>query len=615
MSKPDEISSTEKLLDLIRSPASKDGGSGASEPGPKSPSPPAGNPILRCFKPGKQAVVGIDIGHTYIRLASVIHSNNAPLRLVGYRNVQLESEASFKDNAFLGKLRQALDSFCGNNTRVRLWATTPSSQVENRCIRIPKVPRKQIPNAVYWTFTKKINFDPNKDLLDYEILGEVAEDGVNKYEIMAISVPKAQIREMADAFEALGYPLTGISIVPFAIQNLFRRRVIETGNEDVCTLFIGRDWSRIAIYSRGNLLLSRGIKAGMRSMIEAIDQARGPNGNEIDRQTLLTATTLSADEIFQHLISGATVYEKQGTNENLPSRKDIFQMVLPALERLVRQVERTIEHYCLNFRKDGISRLFISGPVAASGMVTNFLSTQLEVPITVLDPFPNSQSFAIEQPPPSTIAEREGYVPSIGMALSDNRWTPNFLFTHEEKARVERTRKMNVTVLAVGILLCILLTGVYLTQNLFLAKYQDQLVKLNQKLLTYNPPADKNLILTLFARSKRKRMMIKQISRRYYPLALIEEIARLTPDTIRLILLDTVMENAHEGKTPMAGSLVLEGIIFPGRRGYESILSGYLLKLKDSPLMRNPVIQSRGTQNLGGRQVLRFRVRFELVET
>ncbi len=611
MTKPDEISSTEKLLDLIRSPGSKDDITGISPPVAKTSSP-AGQTKFPLFRRNRQAVVGIDIGHTYIRMAKVIPgNNNTAWRLTEYRTVELKSETSFKDKSFLAKLKAALDSFCRQSPRPQLWATTPSSRVENRCIRIPKLPRKQIPNAVYWTFTKKINFDANKDLLDFEILGEVAEDGVTKYEIMAFSVPKAQIREMAGAFEAIGYPLAGISIVPFGIQNLFRRRVIDTANEDVCTLFIGRDWSRIAIYSKGNLLLSRGIKAGMRSMIEAIDQIMAAAENSLR----LPETSLSADEIFNHLISGATVYQDQGTDTRFPSRKDIFQMILPALERLVRQVERTIEHYSLNFRKDGISKLFISGPVAASGMVTSFLSTQLEVPITVLDPFPKSQTLIIDTSLPPTIAEREGYVPSIGMALSDNRWTPNFLFTHEEKARIEQTRKMNIAILAGGILLCLLLTGIYLSQNMFLANYQAQLAKLNQKLLTYNPPADKNLILTLFARSKHNRLMIKQISRRYFPVALIEEISRLTPGTIRLIRLDTVMENRQEEKTPVASSLVLEGIIFPGRRGYESILSGYLLKLKDSPLMRNPVIQSKSTQDLEGKQVLRFKVRFELVET
>ncbi len=614
LTKPDEISSTEKLLDLIRSPGSEDGASGISGSAAK-PSRHGGGLGFRLFKPGKQAVVGIDIGHTYVRMAKVIPGNNAPWRLTEYRTVQLKAEASLRDKAFLAKLRAALESFCGKDSGARLWATIPSSRVENRCIRIPKLPRKQVPNAVYWTFTKKINFDASRDLLDFEILGEVAEDGVTKYEIMAFSAPKAQVREMADAFESIGYPLTGISIVPFAIQNLFRRRVIDAAREDVCTLFIGRDWSRIAIYSRGNLLLSRGIKAGMRSMIEAIDQARGGGENSADAGGPdSTENTLSADEIFRHLISGAAVYQGQNTDKPFPSRKDIFQMILPALERLVRQVERTIEHYTLNFRKDGISKLFISGPVAASGMVTSFLSNQLEVPITVLDPFVKSRFFVVEPPLPPTTAERESYVPSIGMALSDNRWTPNFLFTHEEKARIEQTRKLNVAVLAGGILLCLVLTGVYLTQNLFLANYQARLAQLNRKLLTYNPPADKNLILTLFARSKNKRLMIKQISRRYYPLALIEEISRLTPGTIRLISLDAVMGNTVKGKAPVAGSLVLEGIILPGRRAYESILSGYLLRLKDSPLIRNPVIQSKSTQDLNGKHVLRFRVRFELVQ-
>ncbi len=614
MTKPDEISSTEKLLDLIRSPGDKVEGPDVST-SLKEKQPSTGRSFLNLFKSTKKSVIGIDIGHTYIRMAKVIPGNNTPWRLTDYQIIELESEASFKDRKFLKKLQYALNDFCGSPGKSSLWATTSSSRVENRCIRIPKVPRKQIPNAVYWTFTKRINFDPNNDLLDYEILGEVAEDGVTKYEIMAFSVPKAQIREMADTFEKIGHPLTGISIVPFAIQNLFRRKVIETGNDDVCTLFIGRDWSRIAIYSKSNLVLSRGIKAGIRSMIDAIAQSVSAGESQaIDKLSLANEVDPEATRIFNHLIKGVDYETESDGNRLVPSRKDIFQMILPALERLVRQVERTIEHYCLNFRKDGISRLFISGTVSSSGMITNFLSSQLEVPITVMDPFPKSRSFVAESPPPPTTAEREGYVPAIGMALSDNRWTPNFLFTHEEKSRVESIRKVNMAILAGGIFFCMLLTGLYFSQNLFLVKYQDQLTTLNQKLLSYNPPADKNLILTLFSHSKRKRQIIKQISKRYYPLALIEEISRLTPEIIRLIRIDTVMEHNPHEKGIENASLVLEGLVLSGGRGYESTLSGYLLKLKNSPLLRNPVIQAKSTKMVMGKQVLQFRVRFELVK-
>ena len=81
---------------------------------------------------------------------------------------------------------------------------------------------------------------------------------------------EAEINELKDLFNKAGFPLSGISIVPFAFQSLLRTGRIDTREMHVASLYIGRDWSRIDIFSEGNLMLSRGIKAGVKTMIEAL---------------------------------------------------------------------------------------------------------------------------------------------------------------------------------------------------------------------------------------------------------------------------------------------------------------------------------------------------------
>ena len=68
-------------------------------------------------------------------------------------------------------LKSALDQFCDGVSGYEIWGAIQSANVETHCIRIPKLPRKQVPNAIFWTFTKKTQFDNNLEILDYEILG------------------------------------------------------------------------------------------------------------------------------------------------------------------------------------------------------------------------------------------------------------------------------------------------------------------------------------------------------------------------------------------------------------------------------------------------------------
>jgi Tfp pilus assembly PilM family ATPase len=142
--------------------------------------------------------------------------------------------------------------------------------VETRYIRIPKLPKKQIPNAVFWTFSKEVDFNEKQMLLDFRILGDVNENGITKTQVMTFTIPIAETQALKRLFAMAGYPLSGISIVPFAIQNLLKTGIVPATGHNTCCLFIGRDWSRITIYAEGDLILSRGIKAGMRSMIDAL---------------------------------------------------------------------------------------------------------------------------------------------------------------------------------------------------------------------------------------------------------------------------------------------------------------------------------------------------------
>ena len=119
-------------------------------------------------------------------------------------------------------------------------------------------------------------------IFDFLVVETAYADGEQKKNVIAYTAPKNDINNTRDIFKKAGWPLKGISIVPFAIQNLLRAGWISSSGKNVCTLFIGRDWSRIAIFSKTHLILSRDIKAGARSMVQAIletlDKSNPPAG-------------------------------------------------------------------------------------------------------------------------------------------------------------------------------------------------------------------------------------------------------------------------------------------------------------------------------------------------
>lgn len=278
MVRKDEISSTEKLLDLIRYNTPPQSTSNPTEPA--APSQKSG--LLSALTFQKAIGIGVEIGNHCIKIAKINRIADKSFELLDYGTIDIEQAEKFDTPRVAKALAALLTRFCTGLKRYDIWCCVTSAKVETRCIRIPKLPKKQIPNAVFWTFSKEVSFSDKEMLLDFRILGDVNENGMNKTQVMTFTIPIAETEALKRLFRSTGYPLTGISIVPFAIQNLLKTGIVQETGQNTCCLFIGRDWSRITIYANGDLILSRGIKAGMHSMIDAIaEQYRHPSPNDM----------------------------------------------------------------------------------------------------------------------------------------------------------------------------------------------------------------------------------------------------------------------------------------------------------------------------------------------
>ena len=621
MSKPDEINSTEKLLELIRSPNQDDQHEMTASGGENRP-----DKKKKSFVPSisfkNRYIIGVDIGHTYIKIAKTVRLKDKSYELLDYIDIPFGSQVSFNDPSFTDRLKDGLDRICGDRSDHEIWSTIPSAKVETRRLRIPKLPRKQIANAVFWTFTNKVEFNEKDEILDFEILEDINEGGVKKTDVMAFKTPKAEVVQLKSVFNQIGYPLKGISIVPFAIQNLFRSKIITQPEQDVCSLFIGRDWSRIAIYSKGNLVLSRGIKAGMRSMVEAINIAMHgqndwtssnptPANGQNEGAELLDTIPPESQKLFFDFLHQKLKPSRPSEEESSPGAPQVFQMILPAMERLIRQVERTFEHYMLNFQGNGVKRIYLSGQITANQMIVDHIGRQLDLPVEVMNPFSPGASFIRQVNIPETQAERESYLPAIGLSLSNNLKTPNVLFTHKDKEQVESVRAFNQRVL-IGCMICLLfLIGLFSWQERQLDDKREQINKLNYKLLSFNPVAQKEILLALFSKTKQKRQGFEKIVRRYAPLALINELSQITPSNIRLIEIEGAFSN--DGEKGAKNSFMVTGVIFTDPAGFETALTSYLLNLKNSPLFARPALKNKRREFYDNQEVLRFSAKLDVL--
>ncbi len=300
-------------------------------------------------------------------------------------------------------------------------------------------------------------------------------------------------------------------------------------------------------------------------------------------------------------------------------------MIQPALERLVRQVERTIRHYALNYENARVSKIYISSGVSPHKRILNYIAEELGMPTEVLNPFSESGNFLPHVPVPDSISERSAFAPAMGMALADNSRTPNFLFTYKDKHKTVRNQRINRSLFAAFALLMAVCVGISFWQERLIRDKDAQKVRLQQHLEGYNLRIDNNLILKLVQEIRNKNRADKAIGKKYLNLAIIGEVVKLTPSNVRLLSISTQLGPLPDKKPPKGAKkkkqkaepppkvLILEGIVQGDRLSLESALAGYLMELKNSPLFDRPTINKKSFEFSGNNEVLLFTAKLNLV--
>ncbi|HLE19259.1 MAG TPA: pilus assembly protein PilM [Syntrophales bacterium] len=640
MAELNEITSTDKLLDFIRKkadviPPEK---GGLSEISPSVPTPPKRDAkILRARRISSYVAttVGVDIGHEYLRLVKTKKGSDGKPDLVARKRVPIPSALGRGSAEFSNFLKSELNSFCGSDKKQQIWAVMSAALVEVHHIRIPQVPKKQIENVLYWTVKKESPFDEKENIFDFEVLGEVIEQGIPKLAVMYYTAPRREIEDINKLFSRSGWPLTGISITPFAVQNIFRTGWIAGYEGTAASLFIGNDFSRIDIYAHGNIVMTRGIKAGIGSMVESLIETApdktaeaAPKGNapQMDKEM--------ARKIIFSLSSDSPPLAEGDAGYGL-KEQEIWEIILPPLERLVRQVERTFEYFTESLGNERVEKIYVSGAMNVYHPLAAYVGQQLGIESDIFDPL--SQQLLCSDNGDTElgcVSERIAFAPALGMALSDNIYTPNFLFTYRDKEKKASVKKINLMIFIAFIVSISLGAGAFLYQFHAINDKTKTLLNLEQQLRQYNPLVNRDLIMKGVMDAQQDVKTAKAYMQKYVGMAVISDIASLTPANVRLINLRVklgILPDKPKGNikastgaaTPKPEAVQtkakeeikeveLEGFVFGDRKSLEAQLADYVVKLDNSPMFHQVTLQKKNEETSKKAAVLRFTVNMKV---
>ena len=630
-----EISSTEKLLKMIRS---NDATSSDFSDASIASLPAEGRvSVLNKIFPLKNPVtIGVDISSVELRLIKITRSTGQKWQLLDCKCVPLPPHVSQGSQQFIDFLRSTMTDFCDRSKGINVWTAMSSANVEVRHVQIPKVEKKEIANAVYWTVKKEFPFNEKENLFDFDVQGEVVDKGVDKIAVVAYIAPNKEVEKTKILFSKTGFALSGITIAPFAIQNLFRTGWLPTVDRITASLYIGYDRSHIDIFSKGSLVTTRSIMAGINSMAEALaegiadykkkisgktDKKSGPSVADVS-ETESYDMELSLKLLFGLGAGVSSIAEKE-TGIHL-KEEEIFSMILPAVNRLIRQVKNTFTHYDSTFADASVKNICISGGIPFYIPLIDYIGEQLEFKADVIDALDsNKVPFLGVAIPPTSVTERSAFGVAVGLALSDNNYTPNLIFTQKDEEKKTSIARINRSIFSIFLMVMVICLGIFWWMSNYADQKKAVIAQLKQQAQQYTSLVSQNIILQMADTVKSNRQDLKINSQKLLPVVIVNELSNLTPGNVRLLGITVGLGSQVKNSSKKDGKkssknkgryLLIDGIISGDPGIHKILLARYMMRLKSSPIFNIPVIQKSVPASYYSKDdVLHFTLKIKLV--
>ncbi len=272
-------------------------------------------------------------------------------------------------------------------TRKRYVVTAASNlAVITRTLQVPKMPIKQMEEAVRWEAERYIPFPIDEVVLDYAPLDPL--EAIPEGEQMDVVVGAARQETVASLVEALKAsdlePLV-IDVKPFAGLRTLANRLVATDREPI-TLFleIGAESSALVLTRGERLLLNRVINLSGKDFTAAIAKAFNLDlmAAEEAKKNYGLATIPTEDEDLLLDFDA----ERERFN---PAR--MYDAIRPVLVELTTELRRSLEFFRVQVGDLGVDQGFVAGGGSKLRSLVPLLGDTLGIPLETADPWQGIQ--------------------------------------------------------------------------------------------------------------------------------------------------------------------------------------------------------------------------------
>ncbi|MDT7919391.1 MAG: type IV pilus assembly protein PilM [Meiothermus sp.] len=330
--------------------------------------------------------LGLEIGSANIKMVEL--SGTPPsLKNLSIRPTPpgvIQEGSIIEPGALADVLREMLTEM---RTRKRYVVTAASNlAVITRTLQVPKMPLKQLEEAVRWEAERYIPFPIDEVVLDYAPLDplESIPDG-EQIDVVVGAARQETVASLVEALKAAGLEPLVIDVKPFAGLRTLNTRLVVTDREPI-TLFleIGAETSALVLTRGERLLLNRVINLSGKDFTAAISKAFNLDvlAAEDAKKNYGLATIPTEDEDLLLDFDA----ERERFN---PAR--MYDAIRPVLVELTTELRRSLEFFRVQVGDLGVDQGFVTGGGSKLRSLVPLLSDTLGIPLETADPWQGIQ--------------------------------------------------------------------------------------------------------------------------------------------------------------------------------------------------------------------------------
>lgn len=391
--------------------------------------------------------IGLDIGSHSIKLVELRHTIKGVF-LANFAVKDLPPEAGEEGgrDVIVEKIKEILREENISARKVIIGVSGP--QVAIRRAGFPSMPKKELKEAVRLEARKFIPFPLEKAIVDFQLLGEIVEEGARNLDLMVAVAEREFIENQLDIIKEAGLKPAGVGTIPHALWHSMQ--TIPEAWEGVTALIdIGAAKTSINIVKDNRLEFSREITTAGNAFTKAIEEVGTLEG---------AALNFAGAEEIKKEYGVPNEEDVEAAKGHVPLQKISFAM-RPVLEKLLTEINRSFEFHKSQFKEEeNVGRIFISGGGARLKGLKEYLADQLGTRVELSSPFEDMAS---------------SLVVAVGLALGKAK---EINLLPEELRLIPRVLLQRYYPAALACLAAFVLFGMYLKMNVTSAGYGKKLI-------------------------------------------------------------------------------------------------------------------------------------------